>query len=60
MVLINCAKANANQGLGYDQNFEAFLTALQKAGQAIGIQITTFDDLICEDENFYRYKTPGL
>lgn len=67
MALINCAKANANQGLGitthqcgYDQNFEAFLIALQTAGQTIGVKITTFDDLICEDEHLYLCKAPGL
>ena len=50
--LIDCARANGPKGVevaasrcGYD-NVPAFETALQKAGEHIGIEINSFEDLI--------------
>ena len=51
--LIICARANANRGIeataslcGYGRDFERFLKALKEAGQHIGIQVDSLDDLI--------------
>ena len=51
--LINCAKANARQGIaiaaqqsGYDQNIDLFQENLTKACKQIGVHIEKLDDLI--------------
>lgn len=51
--LIDCAKANAKQGIetatelcGYGQNVNAFQAELKKACQDIGVEIHELSDLI--------------
>jgi hypothetical protein len=51
--LIDCAKANAHEGIanaaercGYGNEVEAFEQALKRAGEAIGVEIQNFNDLI--------------
>lgn len=53
VVLIDCAKANASQGLseaaqqcGYGQNTDEFLEALTQACKNAGIHFTSLDDLV--------------
>lgn len=55
--LIDCAKANAEQGLmvaaqlcGYNENVTQFQQQLQQACQQIGVQITDLNDLITEQQ----------
>ncbi|GAB4548851.1 MAG: hypothetical protein Tsb0014_43520 [Pleurocapsa sp.] len=55
--LINCAKANAKQGIdvaakqsGYEQNIDLFQENLTKACQDIGININEFEDLITDQQ----------
>ncbi|MGL4883669.1 MAG: hypothetical protein ACRC8K_21810 [Waterburya sp.] len=55
--LINCAKANAKQGIevaakqsGYEQNINLFQDNLHKACQKIGVNINEFEDLITDQE----------
>jgi hypothetical protein len=55
--LINCAKANAKQGInvaakqsGYEQNINLFQENLTKACQEIGVKIDEFEDLITDQE----------
>ena len=55
--LINCAKANAKQGVaiaakrsGYEQNIGLFTENLNKACQQIGIDIDELDDLITDQQ----------
>lgn len=51
--LIDCARANAPKGVevaasrsGYGNNVAAFEAALRQAGDHIGIEINSFEDLI--------------
>lgn len=53
IVLIDCARANANQGIneashycGYGNDTSKFLSALADACQAAGIPFETLDDLV--------------
>lgn len=55
--LINCAKANAKQGIkvaakrsGYDENTGLFIENLNKACQQIGVNINELDDLITDQQ----------
>ena len=55
--LLDCAQANARSGLstatrqcGYGNNTLAFKNELQKAGNEVGIYITSLNDLILETE----------
>lgn len=55
--LINCAKANAKQGVevaaersGYDKNTGLFIENLNKACQQIGVKINELDDLITDQQ----------
>lgn len=55
--LINCAKANAKQGVaiaaeqcGYDRNVGLFVENLHKACQQIGVNIQELDDLITDQQ----------
>lgn len=55
--LINCAKANAKQGVavaaeqsGYGQNVGLFIENLHKACQQIGVNIDELDDLITDQQ----------
>ena len=55
VILIDCAKANAKQGLqvaaeqcGYGDDLEGFLAALQSAGDDMGIEIHELKDLEVE------------
>lgn len=55
--LINCAKANAKQGVtvaaqqsGYDENVSLFIENLNKACQQIGVNINELDDLITDQQ----------
>lgn len=55
--LINCAKANAKQGVaiaaersGYEQNIGLFTENLNKACQQIGVDINELDDLIIDQQ----------
>ncbi len=53
--LIDCAKANAKQGIttaaglcGYGDNLNAFTQELQQACQNIGVDVTELSDLITD------------
>lgn len=53
--LIDCAKANAKQGIetatelcGYGSNYGAFQQALEQACQAIGVQVHELSDLLTD------------
>lgn len=55
--LIDCAKANAKQGIeiaaersGYGQNVGLFTENLHKACQQIGVNINELDDLITDQQ----------
>ncbi len=55
--LINCAKANARQGVaiaaencGYEENIGLFIENLNKACQQIGVDIEELDDLITDQQ----------
>lgn len=55
--LINCAKANAKQGVvvatkqsGYKENLELFKENLTKACHEIGVNINELDDLITDQQ----------
>ncbi|MBD1909975.1 MULTISPECIES: hypothetical protein [unclassified Leptolyngbya] len=50
--LIDCARANSSQGIraaasrcGYGSNIAAFEAALREAGEHIGVDIPSFEDL---------------
>lgn len=50
--LIDCAKANSNQGIeaaaercGYGNDLATFQQELKKAGEYIGVEINSFEDL---------------
>lgn len=58
MILIDCAKANAGQGLkaaahqcGYGKDLVGFLAALQSAGEDMGVDIKDLKDLQAEQEH---------
>ncbi|WP_013321669.1 hypothetical protein [Gloeothece verrucosa] len=62
--LIDCARANGNQGLeiaasrsGYGDDLAAFEEELRQACQAIGVDINGFDDLINHKRDSER---PGV
>lgn len=55
IALIDCAKANATQGIeaaarlcGYEGNIANFQQALKKAGEDMGVTLTELDDLITD------------
>jgi len=55
--LINCAKANAKQGVevaaslsGYDKNIGLFIENLHVACQQIGVNINELEDLITDQQ----------
>jgi hypothetical protein len=55
--LIDCAKANAKQGIqtatelcGYGQDLEGFKRELQQACQGIGVEIVELSDLITDQQ----------
>ncbi|MBW4536181.1 MAG: hypothetical protein KME09_19780 [Pleurocapsa minor HA4230-MV1] len=55
--LIDCAKANAKQGVGvaaalsgYEQNVDLFIENLQEACQQIGVKIDELEDLITDQQ----------
>lgn len=57
VILVDCAKANAGQGLktaayqcGYGEDLIGFLAALQTAGEAMGIEIQELKDLQAEKD----------
>ncbi|MBF2001973.1 MAG: hypothetical protein IGS38_14775 [Synechococcales cyanobacterium M58_A2018_015] len=59
--LIDCAKANASQGLevaarlcGYGDDIPTFQQELQQACQEIGVEITELSDLITEQQTVLR------
>lgn len=52
VILVDCAKANAAQGIevtalqcGYGSDLEGFLNALQSAGEEMGVEIEELKDL---------------
>ena len=56
--LIDCAKANAKQGLevaaelcGYGNNISEFQQELHQACQHIGVEISELQDLVTEQQN---------
>jgi hypothetical protein len=56
--LIDCARANSNQGIeaaaqrcGYGDDLATFERELQKAGEYIGVEIKSFQDLSDTQEN---------
>lgn len=58
VILIDCAKANAGQGLkiaahqcGYGEDLDGFLVALKAAGEAMGVEIQELEDLQAEQEH---------
>jgi hypothetical protein len=62
--LIDCARANSKQGMaiaaqncGYGNDLDTFDEAVKKAGQAIGIEIKQFSDLIEGKETLIE---PGI
>ena len=62
--LINCAKANAKQGVtvaanhaGYNENIGLFIENLHKACQQIGVNINELDDLITDQQIAQENKT---
>ncbi|MGD1899343.1 MAG: hypothetical protein ACFB16_20650 [Phormidesmis sp.] len=55
IALIDCAKANATQGIaeatrlcGYAEDISGFQQALKKAGEDMGVTLTELDDLITD------------
>ena len=55
--LIDCAKANAKQGIetaarlcGYGQDFGRFQQSLQQACQSIGVDIQELSDLVTDQQ----------
>lgn len=59
--LIDCAKANAKQGIetatelcGYGQNINAFQAELKKACQDIGVEIDELSDLITSQQRLIQ------
>lgn len=55
--LIDCARANAKKGLltvaqqcGYGEDTKAVWNSLQQAGQNMGIELKSLDDLITEHD----------
>ncbi len=59
--LIDCAKANARQGIvtaakqsGYGQDTSSFQQELQKACQGIGVEIDELSDLITDQQTVRR------
>jgi len=62
--LIDCARANSNQGIeaasercGYGRDLAMFEQALRTAGEGIGVDIHGFDDLA---DNPYEEHEPGI
>lgn len=62
VVLVDCAKANAKNGLetaanqcGYGTDVQAFQAALKKACEEIGVEASSLSDLI--DENQQSWST---
>ena len=56
--LINCAQANAVRGIeatsllcGYGKDFQGFQTALQQAGEHVGLEIDSLQDLAKSDHS---------
>lgn len=56
--LIDCARANATKGIevaaqrcGYGEDLPTFEHELSKAGDYIGVEIHSFDDLITDQTN---------
>lgn len=56
--LINCAQANAARGIeatsllcGYGKDFQGFQTALKHAGEHIGLEIDSLQDLAKADQS---------
>jgi hypothetical protein len=56
--LIDCARANGNESImiaaercGYSSNIEMFEEELEKAGEAIGVEIQNFSDLNTSNSN---------
>jgi hypothetical protein len=52
VILVDCAKANAAQGIevaaaqcGYGSDLDSFLVALQSAGEEMGVEIEELKDL---------------
>jgi hypothetical protein len=61
IALINCAKANAQQGIhtaakfcGYGSDLDTFTQELSKACQDIGIEVKTLADLITDQQKMTR------
>jgi hypothetical protein len=59
--LVDCAKANARQGLqvaahqcGYGQDLDRFQQALEQACQGIGVNIQELSDLITDQQAVRR------
>lgn len=57
VILVDCAKANAAQGLsiaasqcGYGDDVKGFLSALQAAGKEMGVEIQELEDLQAEQD----------
>ncbi len=65
IILIDCAKANAPQGVevatrlcGYGTDVSSFQTALKQAGKDMGIKLDDIEDLITDQ--FMVQRTQGL
>ncbi|MBD1910108.1 MULTISPECIES: hypothetical protein [unclassified Leptolyngbya] len=59
--LISCAKSVASRGLqeatrqcGYSQDTQAFFNELEQACNALGINISSINDLVTDQENLIR------
>lgn len=68
--LIDCAKANAKQGIetatelcGYGSDYHRFKQALEQACQAIGVQVHELSDLLTDVDRpttGIQLDTPGV
>lgn len=65
IILIDCAKANAPQGVevatrlcGYGTDVSSFQTALKQAGKDMGVKLDDIEDLITDQ--FMVQRTQGL
>ncbi|MGI8933312.1 MAG: hypothetical protein ACR2FS_04485 [Phormidesmis sp.] len=65
IVLIDCAKANAQQGAetaaqlcGYGSDISSFQSALTQAGKDMGVTLDDIEDLITDQ--FIAKRNPGI
>ena len=61
VILIDCAKSNAKQGLavatkqcGFGEDTERFITTLKQACQNMGVEFNQLEDLVTEQQQVKR------